>query len=134
MSIYNCDEIDPEWEPSPWPMGAKAADQQEIGFHERATKPISWKQIPWNSFPDEGIFGHTREWLSSVDAAFYATIDAEDLLLIDNVWFGWPDPPRWGLASRPNGNNNGKWTQWGHFPELPQSWDVPEETKTPKSS
>ena len=122
MTIYQRDEILPEWEPAPWPMDAHAADKQEQGFHRRSQMPIDWQSIPWKAFPTEGIFGHSKEWLSDVDAAFFATFEGEDLLLIDNTWFGWPDPPRWGLASRPHGHANMQWERWGYFPELPPAW------------
>lgn len=125
MSIYRRDEILPEWEPAPWSLDAAAADNQERGFHARGQMPISWQPIPWNDFPDEGVFGHTKDWLSSVDAAFFATLGDEDLLLIDNRWAGWPDPPRWGLASRPHGQHDLPWDRWGHFPDLPTAWTVP---------
>lgn len=125
MSIYRRDEILPEWEPAPWPMEPVAADEQERGFHKRAQMPIQWQPIPWKTFPDERIFSHTKDWLSSVDAAYYASLGNEDFLLIDNTWSGWPDPPRWGLASRPSDQNDLQWDRWGHFPELPPAWHVP---------
>jgi hypothetical protein len=56
---------------------------------------------------------------------FVASHDGEDLLLIRNIWFGFPDPPEWGLASRPNGRNDVKWMQWGYFADLPSRWIVP---------
>jgi hypothetical protein len=127
MNIYRRDDILPEWEPAPWPMRASKANEQERGFHALAQLPIQWIPIPWKTFPDDGIFGHGKDWLSSVDAAFYATFDDEDLLLIDNTWSGWPDPPRWGLASRPHGQNDLEWNRWGHFPDLPVAWSVPAE-------
>lgn len=126
MSIYRRDEINPEWEPSPWPMDTQTANKQELGFHQRAHKPICWQPVPWNAFPERGVCGCTKEWLASVDVAFHATHDAEDLLLIDNVWFGWPDPPRWGLASRPSNQAKAAWTHWGHFPDIPVAWIVPD--------
>jgi hypothetical protein len=127
MSIYHRDDILPEWEPAPWPMGAEAADEQEQGFHHRAQMLIIWEAIPWKTFPADGIFGHQKDWLTGVDAAFFATHGDEDLLLIDNTWSGWPDPPRWGLASRPHGHNNMQWARWGHFPDLPSAWQLPRE-------
>lgn len=125
MSIYRRDEISPEWEPAPWLMDGHAADQQELGFHARAQLAIRWTPIPWTAFPAEGIFGHASDWLSSANAAFFATVGEEDFLLIDNIWSGWPDPPRWGLASRAKGQNHLSWERWGHFPDLPAAWHVP---------
>lgn len=125
MSIYRRDEISPEWEPAPWPMDTEAADLQEQGFHDRAQLAIQWSPIPWKTFPEDGIFGRPKDWFLSVDATFFATVGEEDLLLIDNTWSGWPDPPRWGLASRPQGQSNLPWERWGHFPNLPSAWHVP---------
>ena len=125
MSIYGRDEIDPEWEPAPWPMDPDAAAKQELGFHARAQIAIDWQPIPWDPFPEDGLLGHTREWFSSADVSFYAVHDGEDLILIDNVWSGFPDPPRWGLATRPSGHEHKSWTRWGHFRDIPQAWRVP---------
>ncbi|MET0310082.1 MAG: hypothetical protein ABW023_15355 [Sphingomonas sp.] len=128
MSIYRRDEILPEWEPVPWPRGGKAADRQEQGFHERAQLPIHWQPIPWKAFPSDGVFGLRKEPLMSLDAAYFASLGAEDLLLIDNTWFDWPDPPRWGLVSRLQGRSDLPWDHWGHFPDLPSAWIVPVES------
>jgi hypothetical protein len=128
MSIYRRDEVFPEWEPMPWGLGEAEADQQEIGFHARALKPILWIPAPWKSFPKSGIFGHERDWFVSNDIAFYSTFDDEDLILIRNTWHSFPDPPEWGLASRPEGKAGTVWAMWGHFPELPRAWQVPVET------
>lgn len=126
MSIYRRYDELPEWEPHPWDMQGAAVDTQELGFHERAIKPISWMRVSWNEFPLSGIFGHDREWFSSNDIAFYATFDSEDLILIQNIWHGFPDPPEWGLASRPADEINVPWSHWGHFPDLPGIWEMPE--------
>lgn len=131
MSLYNRDEVAPEWEPASYPMAAKAADEQERGFHERASKPIKWQPLVWDDFPADGIFGHPKEWFTSADVEFVASLEGEDLLLIHNVWFGFPDPPEWGLASRPSGQWDVKWRRWGNFAYLPVVWDVPGETPPP---
>lgn len=125
MSIYRRDDILPEWEPDPWTMADEAADAQERGFHERALKPIQWRLVPWQAFPPEGIFGHDRRWFASLDVECVATFDGEDLLLIRNVWCGWPDPPEWGLQSRPSGGDL-EWQRWGHVPHPPSTWILPE--------
>ena len=124
MSIYRRDEKLPEWEPVPWSSKGLKADEQEAGFHVRAITQIKWSLIPFRKFPEEGVFGFNKEWLIERDDAFFATIGGEDLLLIDNTWFGWPDPPRWGLATRPSGRNELAWSHWGHFADLPQQWKV----------
>lgn len=125
MSIYRRDEVDGEWEPVFWGTSGNAADELEQGFHERAMKPIAWTAIPFKNFPIEGIFGLSKDPLTEIDAAYFAVLDGEELLLIDNTWFGWPDPPRWGLASRPSDRHDLLWKHWGHFPDLPAEWNVP---------
>ncbi|WP_258128311.1 hypothetical protein [Achromobacter anxifer] len=125
MSLYRRDDVFPEWEPVPWDMTGAAADAQELGFHERAMKPVLWTRAPWQDFPESGIFGRDRDWFVSNDIAYYATIDGEDLILIQNTWHGFPDPPEWGLASRPEGQAAASWSHWGHFPNLPVAWEMP---------
>ena len=125
MSIYKRDPVLPEWEPIPYDLTGQAADEQERGFHERASKPIVWQRVPFKAFPDEGVFGHELHWFSENEIEYYASFDTEDLVLVRNPWHGFPDPPEWGLASRPAGTRVVKWAMWGHVPELPKAWTVP---------
>lgn len=125
MSIYRRHDVSPQWEPNPWDMKGAAVDEQERGFHERAMKRILWMSAPWNEFPKSGIFGYDRDWFVSNDISFYATFENEDLILIQNTWHGFPDPPEWGLASRPAGQAASQWSLWGHFPEPPSQWVIP---------
>ena len=124
MSIYRRDDVSPEWEPIPYDMKGPAADEQELGFHQRAIKSIGWKLIPFEAFPTDGIFGHDRGWFIKNEIECYATFEGEDLLLIRNLWHGFPDPPEWGLASRPS-EKVVPWSMWGHVPSLPKAWIVP---------
>lgn len=125
MSIYERDGASPEWEAIPWNAKGPQVDEQERGFHQRASKPLVWTKVVWSNFPVNGIFGRDRDWFVSHDIAYVTTFDDEDLLLIDSTWFGFPDPPRWGLASRPAGKADGVWEMWGHFSTLPSAWQVP---------
>jgi hypothetical protein len=125
LAIYRRDAILPEWEPIPWDMKGRAADVQEQGFHARAMKPIPWQQIRPDTFPSNGIFGHSHEWFMSKDVEFVATWEGEDLVLVRNIWSGFPDPPEWGLWSRREGRHDMPWSPWGHVPELPAAWNTP---------
>jgi hypothetical protein len=127
MSLYNRDSLNPEWEPAPWNVPEDTAAEQESGFHERATAAIVWKQVPFNNFPIEGVFGRPREWFMTHGIAYFASDAGEDLVLIQNLWHGWPDPLEWGLASRPSGSADAEWTRWGHFDHLPACWSLPED-------
>jgi|SRR6185312_7555274 hypothetical protein len=122
MSIYKRDDVFPEWEPVPWDLKGEAADEQEREFHQRATKAIAWTKFDPINFPATGIFGMTREWFLSNDIEFYASFDHEDLVLTQNTFHGFPDPPEWGLASRPSGDRKGQWTRWGYFANFPAAW------------
>ncbi|MCP1576163.1 hypothetical protein J2S30_004542 [Herbaspirillum rubrisubalbicans] len=125
MSIYRRDDVSPAWEPIPWDIEGATADAQELGFHERAMKRISWLATPFDNFPQEGIFGQSRDWFVSNEIAFYATFNSEDLILIQNTWHGFPDPPEWRLASRPVDRASVSWSEWGHFSDLPALWNMP---------
>ncbi|MEP2102487.1 MAG: hypothetical protein ABJP02_00275 [Parasphingorhabdus sp.] len=122
MAIYKRDAVLPDWEPMPWTMASKDADKQEQGFHERAMKPTVWQKIRWNRVPEGGIFGHSADLLRSKDVSWFTSFEEEDYILIDNTWFGFPDPPRWGLASRRSGQDTLPWQHWGHFPDVPLAW------------
>lgn len=125
MSIFKRHEVFPEWEPIPWTATGRQVVVQERGFYERSLKPLVWTKVDWKNFPEHGIFGQDRDWFSRHDITHVTTDDGEDLILIDSVYFGFPDPPRWGLASRPAGNRDAEWKAWGHFPRLPSAWQVP---------
>jgi hypothetical protein len=131
MSLYNRDPYNPEWEPIPWNASEDVAAEQERGFHQRAKAAIAWKLVPLDDFPIEGIFGRPREWFRSNDIVFFASHAGEDLVLIQNTWSGWPDPPEWGLASRPSGMSDAEWIHWGHFPRLPARWTLPKSARDP---
>lgn len=114
-----------DWKLVPWTIAGEDADAQEREFHQRARKAILWRPAPLRDFPSGGLLGQDRDWFVANDVAFVATVDGEDLVLIDNTWFGFPDPPRLGLASRPASDHHMPWRSWGHFPDLPGAWSVP---------
>jgi len=118
--------VNPEWEPIPWTANDATAEEMYAGFQQRAAKLISWVPVPTLDFPEVGLLGHDREWFAKNEIAFFADCEGEDLLLIDHAWFGWPDPPRWGLVSRPQGDTDSQWSGWGHFPDLPEQWRITE--------
>lgn|SRR5690606_21080303 len=126
MGVYNRDPVFPEWEPIPWDATGSKADEQERGFHQRALEPLVWSRVDWKNFPAGGIFGRPREWFVGHDIVCVATSESEELILIQNTWHGFPDPPEWGLGSRAKGSTTTEWKLWGHFANLPQAWTVPE--------
>jgi hypothetical protein len=126
MSWSDHDKVNPAWEPIPWDAKGLIVEEQKAGFYLRSLKLIAWTKVDWNSFPECVIFGHDRDWFIRHDVAYVATFDNEDLILIRNTWFGFPDPPEWGLATRSAGDSAASWMMWGHFPVLPSIWEVPD--------
>lgn len=120
------DPIFPHWGPVPWDAKGPEVAEQERGFQERARKPLVWTKVDWNNFPPDGVLGKGRDWFIDNDIEHVTTFDGEDLILIRNSWSGFPDPPEWGLASRPAGDEQAKWQPWGHFPDLPAAWQFDE--------
>ncbi|MGC4003285.1 MAG: hypothetical protein QM811_09180 [Pirellulales bacterium] len=118
-------DVDPEWEPIPWDAKGVQVERQKTGFQQRAMKPLVWLKVDLNDFPNNGILGYDRDWFSGNEVEFVTTYDHEDLILIQHAWFGFPDPPEWGLASRPAANIEARWEMWGHFPQLPSGWSFP---------
>lgn len=129
MSIVSGILYGSNWEPIPWSAGWIESHRQNKGFRARAQKPIKWTRLwPYN-FPDETLFGHSKDWFLSHNAEFFAVEDNEELLLTQNIWFGWPDPPEWGLMSRLAGEEGNVWKYWGHFVDIPKMWKVPFDSK-----
>ncbi|HEX2837383.1 MAG TPA: hypothetical protein VHN77_04560 [Phycisphaerales bacterium] len=126
MSVPERDNVFPEWEPIPWNATGPEAGAQSQGFLVRAGKPLVWMKVDLQQFPADGIFGQGRDWFVRHDIAYVTTFEDEDFVLIQNTWFGFPDPPEWGLASRPTGNSDAKWSMWGHFPHVPKAWSLPD--------
>ena len=113
------------WEPTPCGIHGKEAEHQASGFLARADASIVWTRIPYGDFPDTGIFGKGREWLSENEIFYYAEHSGEELFLIQNTWCGFPDPLEWGLVSRVPIQADTKWKSWGFFSDLPSKWVMP---------
>lgn len=114
------------WEPIPWDAAPAEVTSQLQGFTTRARKPLVWTKLDFANFPPEGVFGKDRDWFVSRDVAYVTIFEDEHLVLIQNTWFGFPDPPEWGLASRAISTPHVAWSMWGHFPKLPKAWTMPE--------
>lgn len=109
-----------DWEADPWDAPDEIADVQHAGFQQRALKPLTWEPID-RAGPK--LFGIDIKVLRSAEVAFFATYDGEEMLLMRYCWHGFPDPPEWGLATRPSGKS-GTWNSWGFFAVLPARWEV----------
>lgn len=110
------------WEADPWDASDKVADAQLAGFCERARKVIVWTPVLNAS---ESLFGLERQKLVGADVAYFATHDGENMLLMQLVWHGFPDPPEWRLATRQSEIDD-PWKSWGYFAAIPRSWQLPD--------
>jgi hypothetical protein len=113
------------WEPIPWPLGFFGARKAKKGFLERAKLALEFSPGT-NEWPPEDAFAGDFDFARRTGTGFVAETDDEKFFLIHRDWFGWPDPPEWGLVSQ--SKSDGSWNRWGSFDDLPASWNVPEIT------
>lgn len=109
------------WEADPWDASDAVAEAQLAGFLERAAKTIAWTSV---RNVGASVFDIEIEKLLGADVAFFATHDGEELLLMQSVWHGFPDPPEWRLATR-SSKSDDLWASCGHFADLPENWQLP---------
>jgi len=112
------------WEPIPWKLGFLGSRRLKQGFLERSTLPLDWRAATESDWPPVEALGDDFDWARRTGTGFVAERDEENLFLIHRDWFGWPDPPEWGLASRSKAD--GSWYLWGSFDAVPENWKVPE--------
>jgi len=110
------------WEADPWDAADELADFQLTGFKDRAAKPIVWTSV---RDAGESVFGIDVAKLTGADVEFVASLHGEEMLLMQLSWHGFPDPPEWRLATRPQGNPDAGWSSWGYFAEPPACWTIP---------
>jgi hypothetical protein len=114
-----------KWEPIPWDAGFFTTIEQWNGFRVRSKKKIVWTKVDFRLGNELNVFGFDSDFLISNDVSYFSSKNDENYLLVENTWFGWPDPPKYGLISSINNTNKSKWKYWGHFDELPSNWAVP---------
>jgi hypothetical protein len=111
------------WEADPWDASDAIADAQLAGFELRAAKPVRWTTIGRGG--DE-IFGIAVRKLAGLDVTFLAEHGGEEMLVMQLLWHGFPDPPEYRLATRPAGQTDVSWSSWGYFDAPPTAWIMPE--------
>lgn len=93
------------------------------GFRLRAGWPLTWRHAATHEWPPLPITADDFAWSREAGIGLVAEHGDEMLFLIDRDWFGWPDPPQWGLASYDRNRN--RWALWGDFDEWPKAWQRP---------
>jgi hypothetical protein len=94
------------------------------GCNERIQLLLDWRRATEADWPPEHALADDVDWSRQMGVGFVAEAGDEKLFLFSRDWFGWPDPPEWGLASF--NKVNGEWHLWGSFDVLPSTWKVPE--------
>ena len=113
------------WEPIPWKLGFLASRRAKKGFADRAKLPLEFSPAK-GDWPPEGELADDFDFARRTGTAFLAETETEKYFLIHRDWFGWPDPPEWGLVSQSKAD--GRWNRWGSFDDVPANWTVPEIT------
>lgn len=110
-----------EWEADPWDAPDAVANMQLAGFRERAGRSVAWKRV---HDATSSTFGVEKQKLIEAGVVYFASIAGEDMLLIQLDWHGFPNPPEWGLITRPSESSD-TWRSWGHFAAIPEVWRLP---------
>ena len=113
------------WEPIPWKLGFFASRKAKKGFAERAKLSLSWTPAD-AEWPPASALADDLDFARQTGTGFVAENDGEKFFLIQRDWFGFPDPPEWGLVSQ--SKTDGTWHRWGSFDDLPANWKVSEIT------
>jgi hypothetical protein len=120
------------WEVNPWTLGFFRSRRIKLGFLERAGWPLTWRRAGLEDWPPVSALGDDHDWARKMGTGFVAEFGDETLFLIDRDWFGWPDPPQWGLASFDRAG--AKWQLWGNSDTLPPAWTVPDPLYSPSEA
>ena len=113
---YSSGAVGNTWEPHPWGAPKKVWKAQIERFEIMSVLNMNWtavkSQQPFN-LPENSIV--------ELDISHFASHDGANYILMDNVWFGWPDPPRWRAAQ--NVPKIGlTWEECGYFTDIPKAW------------
>ena len=112
------------WEPHPYDAEIKTVEIQKANFLLIAHKNLKWHEVNYSEFPESGIFGLDQKFFSKFDVEYTASIDDKQLILMANIYFGFPDPPQWRLAYSVIGEE--RWHECGYFADIPQNWTLGE--------
>ena len=115
------------WGPIPWNSGFFRRRPSKRGFAERAQRSLVWRKAEEADWPPAERVEADLDWVRRTGTGFVADSETETLYLFDRDWFGWPDPPRWGLASQAKADDS--WHLWGSFDDIPQAWTFASEER-----
>ena len=105
-----------------------AALAKRLGLTGRsATSPATWPTTTWRpaatkDWPPTELVEGDLDWMRKTGTGYVSEFDGKKWFLFDRDWFGWPDPPEWGLASYQASEG---WRFFDDFDVLPEGWTVP---------
>jgi hypothetical protein len=106
-----------------------AALARRLGFTvgRYGKRPESWPAVSWRpatteDWPPTKLLQGDLDWMRRTGTGYVSEFDGKRWFLFDRDWFGWPDPPEWGLASYEPSRG---WRFFDDFDVLPENWIVP---------
>ena len=113
---YDPASADNTWEPHPVGCEKDVWEAQIERFKFIAKIPVEWTAV-------KGVepFNLPKGAISNLDISHFATHHDKNFILMDNIWFGFPDPPRWRVAQN-TPSKNLRWEECGYFSDIPEAW------------
>ena len=109
-----------------------AALAKRLGFTmgRSASSPDSWPAVTWRpalteDWPPTELVQNDLDWMRKTGTGYVSEFNGKRWFLFDRDWFGWPDPPEWGLASHEAEEG---WRFFDDFDLLPENWVVPKDS------
>lgn len=88
---------------------------------ERLARTVVWRQP--TDVEQKSFEGHRTLKIYAEFLVAAADVSDESWILMERVWHGWPDPPRWiFIAFDPQGRE----ICAGDFDHIPANWTMPE--------
>ena len=85
---------------------------------------LKWEKVSPSDLMELGL---SQKQINEAEVELISHGQGEVLLLINRLWFGFPDPPQFGLISKKSNNPDATWLRWGSFWDPPDVWTLPED-------
>jgi hypothetical protein len=86
----------------------------------------TWRPATIEDWPPSDLLQGDLDWMRKTGTGYVSEFHGKRWFLFDRDWFGWPDPPEWGLASYEAAGEG--WQFFDDFDVLPKNWIVPKVT------
>lgn len=99
--------------------------KQKANFLNCVRKSLIWQKFSFKKFERTGLWGKEASDFRQFDLEYISEDGNRKFMLMENVWFGFPDPPEWRLAFSDKSDLS-EWQECGYFYNMPESWSFPE--------